>query len=161
MKQLEMPNSDTIVVGHSMGGIVVAEVAQRCELQAAIMVGPVLPKDALGEVFNARINTVSKGQLLSSTHIHRTQTYTATEGMEAMAKVIPSAATGSNALPVSKAFIRSLLLSQSSEGYIGLCRAIAEATRPAYEECRCPLLIVAGEEDKTSPTADCQKIKDR
>jgi hypothetical protein len=81
--------------------------------------------------------------------------------MEAMAKVIPSAATGSNASSVSKAFIRSLLLSQTPEGYNGLCRAISGATRPAYENSRCALLIVAGEEDRTSPLGDCKTILDR
>ncbi|KAK0388527.1 hypothetical protein NLU13_4770 [Sarocladium strictum] len=142
MSQLNMPEEKTIAVGHSMGGIVVAELAQLCNLHGVVMVGPVLPQEALGGVFNARIETVSK------------------DGMEAMAKVIPSAATGSKASSVAQAFIRTLLLSQSSEGYIGLCRAIANSQRPAYEKCKSPLLVIAGQEDRTAPTASCQTIFD-
>ena len=78
-----------------------------------------------------------------------------------MARVIPSAATGSKASATSKAFIRSLLLSQSPEGYNGLCRAIAGARRPAYEASHCALLVVAGEDDRTSPVDDCTTILDR
>jgi pimeloyl-ACP methyl ester carboxylesterase len=66
MKQLEIPAEKTIAVGHSMGGIVVAELAQLSSLHAVVMVGPVLPKEALGGVFNARVEIVSKGK---SSHI--------------------------------------------------------------------------------------------
>lgn len=83
------------------------------------------------------------------------------EGMEAMAKVIPDAATGKGASMLAKTFIRCLLLSQNPESYNGLCSAIAQATVPPYENCRCPLLIVAGEEDRTSPVEDCQTILER
>jgi hypothetical protein len=83
------------------------------------------------------------------------------EGMEAMAKVIPFAATGKNSTPTHKAFIRTLLLSQNKEGYIGLCKAIAEAQRPAYSDGHCPLLIIGGDEDRTSPVADSTEILDR
>lgn len=63
MKQLGMPAPNTIAVGHSMGGIVVAEVARRCDLRSVVMVGPVLPKAALADVFSQRIETVAKGKV--------------------------------------------------------------------------------------------------
>lgn len=75
-----------------------------------------------------------------------------------MADAIPAAATGSKATPTQRAFIRALLLSQRPEGYNSLCRAIAEAERPRYSAAKCPVLIVAGEEDKTSPLADAEVI---
>lgn len=80
------------------------------------------------------------------------------DGMEPMAKTIPSTATGSKATFTQKAFIRALLLSQKSEGYIALCQAIAKAELPSYSSIRCPLLILSGEEDKTSPVPDARKI---
>lgn len=78
--------------------------------------------------------------------------------MEAMAKTIPFAATGSKANSTQKAFIRTLLLSQKTEGYIALCNAIAKAERPSYANAHSPLLIVAGEEDKTSPVTDSETM---
>jgi alpha-beta hydrolase superfamily lysophospholipase len=78
--------------------------------------------------------------------------------MEPMAKTIPSAATGSKATLTQKAFIRALLLSQKPDGYNALCQAIAKAELPTYSSLDCPLLILAGEEDKTSPVPDAQRI---
>ncbi|SCO90595.1 related to alpha/beta hydrolase [Fusarium oxysporum] len=75
-----------------------------------------------------------------------------------MAKTIPFAATGSKAILTQKAFIRALLLSQKPEGYIALCRAIAQAELPPYANIKCPVLVLSGEEDKTSPIPDAQKI---
>lgn len=69
MKQLCLPEEKTVAVGHSMGGIVVAELAQLCKLYAVVMVGPVLPKEALGGVFNARVETVSKGEIAATLQV--------------------------------------------------------------------------------------------
>ncbi|SPJ73615.1 related to alpha/beta hydrolase [Fusarium torulosum] len=137
---LGIPSQDVVAVGHSMGGIIVPKLALKCNLRGAVLIGPVLPKPALADVFNTRIETVRK------------------DGMEPMAKTIPSAATGSKATLTQKAFIRALLLSQKSEGYISLCEAIAKAELPSYPSIHCPLLILAGEEDKTSPVPDAKKI---
>ena len=78
--------------------------------------------------------------------------------MEPMAQTIPFAATGSKATLLQKAFIRTLLLSQKPEGYNALCGAIAKAEVPSYSTIKAPVLVLAGEEDKTSPVADAQKI---
>lgn len=73
-----------------------------------------------------------------------------------MADTIPQAATGSKSSSTHKAFIRALLLSQKEAGYNSLCQAIAQAERPAYSDAYCPLLIIAGAQDKTSPVADSE-----
>jgi pimeloyl-ACP methyl ester carboxylesterase len=81
--------------------------------------------------------------------------------LEGLANAIPDAATGSASTPTQRAFIRTLILSQTTKGYISLCRLIAGAQAPPYEEIKCPLLVIAGEEDKTSPLASCTHIKER
>ena len=63
-----------------------------------------------------------------------------------MANTIPNAATGSRSTPLQKAFIRELLLGQNPLGYISLCRVKA------------PLLLIAGEEDKSAPLDGCKHI---
>ncbi|KAM0247186.1 hypothetical protein ACHAP5_004266 [Fusarium lateritium] len=140
LKGLSIPSQDVVAVGHSMGGIIVPKLALKCNLRGAVLIGPVLPKPALADVFNTRIETVRK------------------DGMEPMANTIPFAATGSKATLTQKAFIRALLLSQKTEGYVALCQAIAKAELPSYSSIHCPLLILAGEEDKTSPVPDAKKI---
>ncbi|EXK29310.1 hypothetical protein FOMG_14468 [Fusarium oxysporum f. sp. melonis 26406] len=140
LEGLSIPPENAVAVGHSMGGIIVPKLALKCSLRGAVLIGPVLPKPAMAEIFNTRIGTVKK------------------EGMEPMAKTIPFAATGSKATLTQKAFIRALLLSQEPEGYIALCRAIAQAELPPYANIKCPVLVLSGEEDKTSPIPDAQKI---
>ncbi|KAG8406514.1 hypothetical protein J3459_019229 [Metarhizium acridum] len=60
-------------------------------------------------------------------------------------------ATGPKATATQKAFIRALLLAQTAEGYKSLCRTIANAKRPRYEDIKCPLPYHAGSHDKTAP----------
>lgn len=137
---LELDPQKVIVVGHSMGAIVASEMALHLNPLGVILIGPVNPSPALADVFAARIHLVE------------------TEGMEGVANLIPSAATGPRATATQKAFIRALLLAQSPEGYSSLCRTIANAHRPLYENATCPLLIIAGLHDKTAPMAGSQDI---
>lgn len=78
--------------------------------------------------------------------------------MEPMANTIPNAATGSKSTALQKAFIRELILGQSPEGYISLCKVISEATAPDYAAIKAPLLIIAGTEDKAAPLEGCKHI---
>ncbi|KND86858.1 3-oxoadipate enol-lactonase 2 [Tolypocladium ophioglossoides CBS 100239] len=139
---LDLDSKRIIVVGHSMGAIVASELALHLDLLGVVLIGPVNPSDSLAEVFTARIKLVQ------------------TDGMEAVANTVPAAATGPKATPIHHAFIRTLLLSQTSEGYMSLCRTIANAKRPRYNHIRCPLLVIAGSHDKTSPMVGSQEILD-
>jgi len=62
LQGLDIPSDNIVAVGHSMGGIVVPMLASICRLQGAVLLGPVLPRAALADIFNARIETVKKGQ---------------------------------------------------------------------------------------------------
>lgn len=75
-----------------------------------------------------------------------------------MANTIPNAATGPRTTPLQKAFIREMLLSQDPSGYIANCRAIEHATAPNYAGVKCPVLIVAGDVDKSAPLSGCEYI---
>lgn len=83
------------------------------------------------------------------------------EGMEAMASTIPKAATGPRAMSTHRSFISALLLAQSPEGYMSLCRTIVSARRPRYRDIRCSLLVLAGSHDQTSSLQDCREILQR
>ncbi|PSN64653.1 alpha/beta-hydrolase [Corynespora cassiicola Philippines] len=134
--------SKAVVVGHSMGGIVAAHLAaERSDrVVAAILVGPVYPNDSIVPIFEKRIETVQK------------------EGMDAMANTVPYAAVGKAASPLAKAFIRELLLGQDPAGYISNCRVIVNAKPPKYGKIAVPVLILAGDEDKSAPLEGCQKM---
>lgn len=80
--------------------------------------------------------------------------------MEALADIIPKAATAASATALQRAFIRTLLLAQTPEGYIANCKAIMNASVPAYEKIKSPLLLVAGAEDLVCPIELSQKIHD-
>ncbi|CZR66716.1 related to alpha/beta hydrolase [Phialocephala subalpina] len=133
---------EAVVVGHSMGGILASYLASADyhRVKAVVLLGPVDPAPNLADVFEKRIETVKSN------------------GLEALADSIPSAATGSASTPLHHAFIRSLILGTSERGYIALCSLIANAQKPDYASVSVPLLILAGEDDKTSPLAGCEGI---
>ncbi|KAH6643296.1 Alpha/Beta hydrolase protein [Truncatella angustata] len=141
MQQLKLDASSSIIVGHSMGAIVASELSVQLRLLGVVLIGPVNPNPGLAPIFNSRITTVEKN------------------GMEAMAETIPDAATGPRCTETQRAFIRALLLSQTTEGYNSLCRSISEAKQPDYGRSQCPLLIIAGSDDRTSPLEAAKKIE--
>ncbi|OJD32680.1 alpha beta [Diplodia corticola] len=132
-----------IVGGHSMGGMVAAHLAAATSsadrVVAAVLIGPVYPSPAVAAVFDQRIATVERA------------------GMEPLADAIPAAATAAGAPPLARAMVRELLLAQDPRGYVSNCRVIAAAARPAYEDVRVPVLLVAGAEDKSAPLDSCRK----
>lgn len=71
---------------------------------------------------------------------------------------MPTAATGPLSNALQHAFIRALILSTSTEGYISLCRAIAEAEQPEYSKIKLPILMLAGENDYVVPLSTSQAI---
>lgn len=135
-------DSKAIVVGYSMGGMVPTHLAATApaRVQAAICIGPVHPSSAVADVFKQRIPKVQEG------------------GMDAMANTMPNAATGPNTSPLVKAFIREMLSAQSVEGYVLNCKAIEEAVPPTYANVKCPVLIIAGSNDKSAPVKECEHI---
>ena len=53
-----------IAIGHSMGAIIASEIALHLGLLGAVLIGPVNPSSALGDVFAARIKLVENGKSL-------------------------------------------------------------------------------------------------
>ncbi|KAF1834832.1 alpha/beta-hydrolase [Decorospora gaudefroyi] len=131
-----------VVVGHSMGGIVGAYLAaERSDrIVAAVLIGPVYPNEKLVPVFKKRIEAVEK------------------DGMQPMADSIPEAAVGKKASPLVKGFIRELLLAQDPAGYVSNCRVIINAKPPNYGNISVPVLILAGDEDKSAPLEGCKHM---
>lgn len=77
-------------------------------------------------------------------------------GMAAVAKTITTAGTSgltAKSRPLATSAVYASLVAQPAEGYAQACLALAGATDPDYAEIVCPTLILAGEEDKTSPAA--------
>ncbi|PBP17160.1 alpha/beta hydrolase, partial [Diplocarpon rosae] len=133
---------EVVVVGHSMGGMVASWLAAEypARVKGVVLLGPVNPAPGLAEAFGKRVDVVRA------------------DGLEPLANTIPSSATGRRSTPLQHAFVRSLILGTSPGGYISLCNAIAKATRPRYESIDVPLLILAGEDDKTAPLDSSEAI---
>jgi len=133
-----------VFVGHSMAGMTGPQLAAQypTRITALVLIGPVYPQKDVAATFEQRIAAVEKG------------------GMEVMASTVPYAAVGSRAQPIHSAFIRELLMGQTVAGYVGMCKVIATAWQspPAYDRVQCPLLVIAGEEDKSTPMAMANRI---
>ncbi|KAH8646992.1 3-oxoadipate enol-lactone hydrolase-like protein [Tricladium varicosporioides] len=138
----EIKVEKVVVVGHSMGGIVASFMAGEWKerVEGVVLLGPVNPTPGMAAVFEKRIEAVKQN------------------GLESLANSIPTAATGSWSTSLHHAFIRSLILGTSPEGYVSLCTVIARAKEPNYSAITVPLLLLAGEDDKTSPLESSKSI---
>jgi pimeloyl-ACP methyl ester carboxylesterase len=163
---------DAVLVGHSMGAIVASTLAGSAEFggkgraKGVVLIGPVNPNPEAADVFTKRIEVVKTRMhsfpLLSfSFRFRDTCAWNANvliEGMEPLASTIPTSATGSLSTPLVHAFIRQLVISSNPAGYASLCNAIATAPLPDYSAIKAPLLLLAGEEDKSAPLTGCEAI---
>ncbi|KAF4550142.1 Hypothetical protein D9617_18g033330 [Elsinoe fawcettii] len=135
-------------VGHSMSGMTGPHLAATYpdRITALALCAPVYPTEAAGGVFADRIQKIHEAG-----------------GMEPLADLIPWAAPGSKATGLQRAFIRDLILRNEPAGYVSLCRVIAGAWEdvPKYEGVKCPVLIVAGNEDKNPTVKMCETILER
>ncbi|CAG8925004.1 unnamed protein product [Penicillium salamii] len=143
MDTMQIPKA--VVVGHSMGGLVVTELGARypARMLGVVAIGPTHPSEMLVSVMSKRSTTVLES------------------GMEPMANTIPFGAVGSRSTPLQKAFIRELILGQDPKGYAALCQAIASAQPADYGAVKAPFLLIAGEEDKSASMEGCEHIFER
>jgi pimeloyl-ACP methyl ester carboxylesterase len=84
--------------------------------------------------------------------------------MPAVAESIARAGTSNETQATrSLAFgaVYSSLLFSPVEGYAQACLALATAVEPAYERISAPTILIAGAEDKTSPTATIDYLHTR
>ncbi|KAK0762879.1 hypothetical protein N5P37_004402 [Trichoderma harzianum] len=139
---LNISPSRTVIVGHSMGGIVAPEATLRYKFAGTVLLGPVYPNETLTKVLQDRIAKVQQN------------------GMDPLVDVIPIVGTASSSTPLQRAFIRTLLLAQTPEGYIANCKAIASASIPDYASISTPLLLINGAEDFVCPIELSQKVFD-
>lgn len=172
LDSLQVPKA--VVVGHSMGGIVVTELGARYpdRLQGVVAIGPTHPSDMLVTVMNKRSDTVLECKfflmlvylIMHICFMRALLQYpykcakSSAAGIEPMANTIPFGAVGSRSTPLQKAFIRELILGQDPKGYAALCRAIAAAKPADYAAVKAPFLLIAGDEDKSASMEGCQHI---
>ncbi|GAB7365846.1 hypothetical protein MBLNU230_g7178t1 [Neophaeotheca triangularis] len=133
-----------VLVGHSMGATLALAVAALWprRVRGVVALGPVSPGSVKGEVFAGRVRIVLK------------------DGMEPLADTIPTAATNSASTPLQRAMIRELLLAQDPKAYASHCNVIVNAKEPEYAKIQAPVLVLAGDEDKSAPLEGCRTIMD-
>ncbi|ETI67413.1 alpha/beta fold hydrolase [Neobacillus vireti] len=74
-------------------------------------------------------------------------------GMESIADAILEGgfSSFSKSNQVMMGLVRSLLLKNDAEGYAASCRALAEAKAISHQNVKVPVLLIVGDEDKTTP----------
>jgi pimeloyl-ACP methyl ester carboxylesterase len=60
---------------------------------------------------------------------------------------------------LAQAFVKASLLATNSEAYAQACLALGSAQDPDYSKIQAPVLVVAGDQDKTSPSATVDFLK--
>jgi len=135
----------SVIVGHSMGGMIAARTAERYprRIIQIILIGPVHPTEKIAIAFKRRIQRINE-----------------TGGIGFLIEMVPSSAVGRNANDDHKRKIASLIVQSSPEGYIANCHVIADAAKavPNYSLVKQPALLIAGEDDKTAPYEGCVQV---
>ena len=80
------------------------------------------------------------------------------DGMEPIADSVPTAATSTQASALTRGFIRELILGSDAKAYASHCQAIVDAKEPDFAAVQAPVLILAGDEDKSAPLEGCKHI---
>jgi pimeloyl-ACP methyl ester carboxylesterase len=71
--------------------------------------------------------------------------------MEPLANTIPKAATNANSTALQRALIRELIVGQDPKSYASHCEVIVNMKDPGFESIKVPVLLIAGDEDKSAP----------
>lgn len=140
--------TQTALVAHSLGTLVAAGLAaarpERVDRLA--LLGPVrAPGAGVRDAVRGRARAVREG------------------GMPAVADGIAAVAVSDRSRarnPLSGALVRELLLGQDPEAYAAACEALAAAADPDFAAITAPVLLLTGSEDKTSPVALNEEIRD-
>ncbi|KAK5993050.1 hypothetical protein PT974_06477 [Cladobotryum mycophilum] len=140
MQAFHLSHNRTIIVGHSLGGHIASEIALRYPVAGAILLGPWYPNRELAHIFQTRIKVVEE------------------QGLDGAVDIVLASATGPKATPLQRAFIRTLILSSTPEGYTSACNTLMNSQRPDYSKITCPVLIIAGTHDRTTPLATSETI---
>jgi 3-oxoadipate enol-lactonase len=136
------------VVGHSMGTLVVRELARRHpgKVSALALLGAVREPAEAG-----RQAQRDRAALLRE------------KGTAAVAPGVVANAlseTTRRDRPEVAAFVRELVMRQDPEGYARNCEALAAATDPGPVTAELPLLLVTGADDKVGPPEASREIAD-
>jgi pimeloyl-ACP methyl ester carboxylesterase len=136
------------VVGHSMGTLVVRELARRHpgKVSALALLGAVRePAEAGRQAQRDRAAVLRE------------------KGTAAVAPGVVANAlseTTRREKPEVAAFVRELVMRQDAEGYARNCEALAAATEPGPVAAGLPLLLITGSDDKAGPPEASQEIAD-
>jgi 3-oxoadipate enol-lactonase len=133
-------------VGHSLGTLIVQHFAVRYpeKVNSLALVGGIVEIPPAGKEGLAGRSALVKEK-----------------GMDAVADAITEgglSAFTKYANPALVGLVRELLQRNDPEGYAASCRALAEANAIEHQEVSQPVLLVVGDEDKTSPIRMAQQL---
>ncbi len=136
-----------VLVGHSMTTILVQKFAAKYQdrLHGLVLCGPLteLPPEGK-EAFSKRVEIVTK------------------DGMGAIADSVISGwltSAGHQANPALSGLLREMVMRNDPESYVGHCQALMKGSaKEDQPKITCPTLIIDGDQDTTTPLANCQAI---
>ncbi|MGD9603373.1 MAG: alpha/beta fold hydrolase [Gammaproteobacteria bacterium] len=134
------------LVGHSLGTVLCQQLAvlAPARVRRMMLFGPVLePPEAGRQALRERA---------AAARLH---------GMSDIADAIVAGSLARETRadrPLVVALVRELLMRQPPEGYARLCEALADARKVELGVIGCPVLLVTGDQDPTSPAAACEAM---
>jgi pimeloyl-ACP methyl ester carboxylesterase len=78
--------------------------------------------------------------------------------MEPLANTVPKAATNAKSTGLQRAMIRELIIGQDPKAYASHCEVIVNMKDPGFDSIKVPVLLIAGDEDKSAPLEGVEYI---
>jgi 3-oxoadipate enol-lactonase len=140
------------MVGHSMGNIVLQQVAVSApKLVASLaLFGPLIaPPDAARSAIRAR-GEKARNEGAAGMHEITLGLLNASISADTRAR-----------LPLAVAFVRESLMRQDPDGYARSCFALADAAAAEVDRIEAPMLLVTGDEDVVAPPQAVRAMAER
>jgi 3-oxoadipate enol-lactonase len=134
------------VVGHSMGTLIAQHLAAEHGwlVRSLVLLGALTgPSDAFRAGLKARAALARNG------------------GMSDIADTVSTAGTSADTKqrnPAAIAFVRETILRQNPEGYARTCEALADGYAADTARISCPVLIITGADDASTPPSMAQEL---
>jgi len=135
-----------ILVGHSLGSIIAMHYASQHPTSALVLIGPGKSASHVPAAVERMTGLAAKAR----------------EGIER----IRDSTIANNVAPSSsdlvRTLVRQIISSQSPEGYAATCEAVCAKSHvdPDYSAIKCPVALVAGDQDSISPLSRSEELKD-
>lgn len=141
------PASDPpVLVGHSLGSIIAMHYASVKPTRALVLIGPGRSASHMPDVVERMSRLAASSR----------------EGLQGIRDITIANNVAPTSSDLVRTIVRQMISSQDAEGYAVTCEAVCSKSHvdPDYSEIKCPVVLIAGDQDKISPLSRSEELRE-